>query len=232
MKITNGMILAAGFGKRMHPLTLKTPKPLLLLHKKTLLERSIELLIDNGINKIVINTHYLADQIKTFVEKKNYNIKIIISDEQQLLLDTGGGVYQGTKVFKNNPFLVINPDTLWRKSYSIEFKKLEKLYFKEKKSCLLLVNKKLIFNNSFKGDFNLKDNIVSRDITNQYVFTGLQILDKTAFDQNKEKVFSMNKVWDELISNKKLLGIQSSQKFYHLNTKEMFDKISNLKIID
>ena len=232
MKITNGMILAAGFGKRMHPLTLKTPKPLLLLHKKTLLERSIELLIDNGINKIVINTHYLADQIKTFVEKKNYNIKIIISDEQQLLLDTGGGVYQGTKVFKNNPFLVVNPDTLWRKSYSIEFKKLEKLYFKEKKSCLLLVNKKLIFNNSFKGDFNLKDNIVSRDITNQYVFTGLQILDKTAFDQNKEKVFSMNKVWDELISNKKLLGIQSSQKFYHLNTKEMFDKISNLKIID
>ena len=232
MKITNGMILAAGFGKRMHPLTLKTPKPLLLLHKKTLLERSIELLIDNGINKIVINTHYLADQIKTFVEKKNYNIKIIISDEQQLLLDTGGGVYQGTKVFKNNPFLVINPDTLWRKSYSIEFKKLEKLYFKEKKSCLLLVNKKLIFNNSFKGDFNLKDNIVSRDITNQYVFTGLQILDKTAFDQNKEKVFSMNKVWDELISNKKLLGIQSNQKFYHLNTKEMFDKISNLKIID
>ena len=232
MKITNGMILAAGFGKRMHPLTLKTPKPLLLLHKKTLLERSIELLIDNGINKILINTHYLADQIKTFVEKKNYNIKIIISDEQQLLLDTGGGVYQGTKVFKNNPFLVVNPDTLWRKSYSIEFKKLEKLYFKEKKSCLLLVNKKLIFNNSFKGDFNLKDNIVSRDITNQYVFTGLQILDKTAFDQNKEKVFSMNKVWDELISNKKLLGIQSSQKFYHLNTKEMFDKISNLKIID
>ena len=232
MKITNGMILAAGFGKRMHPLTLKTPKPLLLLHKKTLLERSIELLIDNGINKIVINTHYLADQIKTFVEKKNYNIKIIISDEQQLLLDTGGGVYQGTKVFKNNPFLVINPDTLWRKSYSIEFKKLEKLNFKEKKSCLLLVNKKLIFNNSFKGDFNLKDNIVSRDITNQYVFTGLQILDKTAFDQNKEKVFSMNKVWDELISNKKLLGIQSSQKFYHLNTKKILDKISNLKIID
>ena len=78
----------------------------------------------------------------------------------------------------------------------------------------------------------MKDNIVSRDITNQYVFTGLQILDKTAFDQNKEKVFSVNKVWDELISNKKLLGIQSNQKFYHLNTKEMFDKISNLKIID
>ena len=109
---------------------------------------------------------------------------------------------------------------------------MEKLYFKEKKSCLLLVNKKLIFDNSFKGDFNLKDNIVSRDSNNQYVLTGLQILDETVFNQTKEKVFSMNKIWDELIRDKKLLGIQSNQKFYHLNTKEMFDKISNLKIID
>ena len=89
MKITNAMILAAGFGKRMHPLTLKTPKPLLLLHKKNLLERSIELLIENGINKIVINIHYLADQIKTFIEKLQH--QIVISDEQKLLLDTGGG---------------------------------------------------------------------------------------------------------------------------------------------
>ena len=151
MKITNAMILAAGFGKRMHPLTLKTPKPLLLLHKKNLLERSIELLIENGINKIVINIHYLADQIKTFIEKKNYNIKIVISDEQKLLLDTGGGVYQGTKIFKNNPFLVINPDTLWNKGYSAELKKVEKL------SCFILSSAYLSFtvcNTSFNYSLN------------------------------------------------------------------------------
>ena len=143
MKITNAMILAAGFGKRMHPLTLKTPKPLLLLHKKNLLERSIELLIENGINKIVINIHYLADQIKTFIEKKNYNIKIVISDEQKLLLDTGGGVYQGTKIFKNNPFLVINPDTLWNKGYSAELKKWKNYILKKKNHVYYLLIKNL-----------------------------------------------------------------------------------------
>ena len=231
MKIKHGMILAAGLGKRMNPITLKTPKPLIKIGNKNLLERAIELLIGHGVEEIAINVHHLADQIKDFINQKKYKVKIIISDEQNALLDTGGGVLQATRSFKES-FAVINPDTLWNKSYSNELRVLEDLYFKQKKSCLLLVNKNLSFDSSFKGDFNLNANIVSRDDSNEFIFTGLQILDQSVFNSIKDKIFSMNKIWDNLIKNKSLLGIQSKQKFYHLNTKEMYDKISNLKITD
>jgi len=231
MKIKHGMILAAGLGKRMQPITLKTPKPLIQIGNKNLLERAIELLINHGIEEIVINVHHLPDQIKDFINKKEYKAKIIISDEQNSLLDTGGGVLQATKSFKE-PFVVINPDTLWNKSYSNELKNLEDFYFKQKKSCLLLVDKNLSFDSSFKGDFNLNENMVSRDDSNELIFTGLQILHQNVFNSTKDKIFSMNKIWDDLIKNKSLFGIQSNQKFYHLNTKEMYDKISNLKITD
>ena len=231
MKIKHGMILAAGLGKRMNPITLKTPKPLIKIGNKNLLERAIKLLIGHGVEEIAINVHHLADQIKDFINQKKYKVKIIISDEQNSLLDTGGGVLQATRSFKE-PFVVINPDTLWNKSYSNELRVLEDLYFKQKKSCLLLVNKNLSFDSSFKGDFNLNANIVSRDDNNEFIFTGLQILDQSVFNSIKDKIFSMNKIWDNLIKNKSLLGIQSKQKFYHLNTKEMYDKISNLKITD
>ena len=111
-------------------------------------------------------------------------------------------------------------------------KSLEKIYFERKKPCLLLVHKKLSLDTSFKGDFNLKNNIVFKDNENKFIFTGLQLLDRNHLDPIAKKVFSMNEVWDKLISEKKLYGYESSQKFYHLNTEDMYKKISNLDIID
>ena len=96
----------------------------------------------------------------------------------------------------------------------------------------MLVNKNLSFDSSFKGDFNLHDGEVSRNNTNECIFTGLQILDPSIFSSIKDKIFSMNKVWDSLIEENSLIGNESKQKFYHLNTKEIYEKISNLKIID
>ena len=231
MTIKNGMILAAGLGKRMHPLTLKTPKPLIQIGNKNLLERAIMLLIAHGIKEIVINVHHLADQIKNFIDKKKYEVKIIFSDEREVLLDTGGGILRGTSSFKD-PFVVINPDTLWNNTYSSELRDLEDLYYEHKKPCILLVNKNLSFDTSFKGDFNLNDTKVSRDESNEFIFTGLQILDKSIFSSTQDKVFSMNKIWDYLIKKNSLIGYNSKQKFYHLNTKEMYEKISNLDITD
>ena len=231
MKIKHGMILAAGLGKRMQPITLKTPKPLIQIGNKKLLERAIELLINHGIEEIVINLHHLPDQITDFINKKNYKAKIIISDEQDMLLDTGGGIFHATKSYKH-PFVAINPDTLWSKSYLSELKDLEDLYFKKKKPCLLLVNKKLSFDTSFNGDFNLYDDVISRGNSNEFIFTGLQILDRSIFNSVEDKVFSMNKIWDYLIQENSLIGNESKQKFYHLNTKETYDKILNLKITD
>ena len=231
MKIKHGMILAAGLGKRMQPITLKTPKPLIQIGKKNLLERAIDLLINHGIEEIAINVYHLSDQIKNFINNKNFKAKIIISEEQNQLLDTGGGILNATRNFQK-PFIAINPDTLWNSDYLNELKDLEDLYFREKKICLLLVRKNLSFDSSFKGDFNLENGIVSRSNKNEFIFTGLQILDQSAFSTIKDKIFSMNKIWDYLIENKSLVGNESKQKFYHLNTKEMYDKISNLNITD
>ena len=148
-----------------------------------------------------------------------------------MLLDTGGGILHATKSFKK-PFVAVNPDTLWSDAYSNELKDLEDLYFKKKKPCLLLVNKKLSFDSSFKGDFNLYDGLISRGNSNEFIFTGLQILDQSVFSSIKDKVFSMNKIWNYLIEENSLVGNESKQKFYHLNTKEIYDKILNSKITD
>ena len=141
-----------------------------------------------------------------------------------MLLNTGGGIMHATKSFKK-PFIVVNPDTLWSNAYSKKLKDLEDLYYKNRKPCLLVVNKNLSFDTSFKGDFNLKKEIISRGTINEFIFTGLQILDQSVFNYRKDKIFSMNKIWDDLIENNNLFGIQSNEKFYHLNTKEIYDKI-------
>ena len=232
MIVKHAMILAAGLGTRMKPLTLETPKPLIKVGSKNLLERSINLLEKHGIKQITINVHHLADQIEKFILSFKSKAKITISNEKDLLLDTGGGIKEGTKNFGKNPFFVLNPDTLWSTDYLIEMQSLEKIYYEGKKPCLLLVNKRLSFDTTFKGDFNLKNNIISKDSDNNFIFTGLQLLDRNHIEPIAKKVFSMNEVWDKLISGNKLYGYESSQKFYHLNTEDMYKKISNLDIID
>ncbi len=232
MKIKHGMILAAGLGKRMKPLTNKKPKPLLEVKGSTLLERAINLLINHGVEEITINIHHLANQIEKFISDFKSEIKIKISNEKDLLLDTGGGVKKGTKEFNDNPFFVINPDTLWSNKYSKEIKSLEKVYFTSKRPCLLLVNKELSLDNSFNGDFNLKNNLISKGEQNQYIFTGLQIMRNDHLAFLNKNIFPMNEVWAKLISENNLGGLESNQKFYHLNTLEMFEKISSLSSID
>jgi len=230
--IKHGMVLAAGLGKRMQPLTLKTPKPLLEISNISLLERAINLLINSGVEKISINVHHLPEQIEKFIREKKFKVEVNISKETDALLDTGGGILEATKHFGDNPFYVINPDTLWSDRHIEEVKRLEGSYFKNKKPTLLLVNKKLSFDGSFKGDFNLSNNQISRDEKNDFIFTGLQIINRSFLTSENSKVFSMNKIWNDLIANKELYGIESNLKFYHLNTHEMYLKISNIKITD
>ena len=230
MKIKHGMILAAGIGKRMHPLTLKTPKPLLEIKGVTLLERALNLLVSNGVEEVCINIHHLSDQIREYLSKLKSKANIEISSEEDLLLDTGGGVEKATKAFKKNPFFIINPDTLWSDKYYSEVQFLEKVYIKNKKPCLLLVKKDLSLDKSFKGDFNLDGKLVSKDENNKYIFTGLQIITRDSLNLINKKVFSMNEVWKKLINEKNLYGVESNEKFYHLNTFEMYKKISKMNV--
>ena len=200
MKLKKAIILCAGFGKRMRPITKKIPKPLIEINGVTLLENSIKFLSSLGIKHIIINVHHLHKEIINFLKKKNFSIKIKVVIEKRKILDTGGGILNASRQFKKKIFFVLNPDTLWRRGYKNEFKKLEKVYLKNKKPTMRLVSKNKSYDRSFKGDFNLNSkNEILRQKNNKFIFTGAQIIDRSVFKKRKIKPFSMNKVWNELI---------------------------------
>ena len=151
--------------------------------------------------------------------------------EKKKILDTGGGILNASKKFNKQIFFVLNPDTLWRRGYKKEFRKMEKVYLKNKKPTMLLVSKNKSYDKSFKGDFNLiSKNEILRYKNNKFIFTGAQIISRSIFKKRKIKPFSMNKVWDDLIKDKELLGVLSRQKFYHINNNKIYKKL-NKKVI-
>jgi len=231
MKIKKAIILGAGFGKRMRPITNKIPKPLVKIKGVTLLENSIKFLNSLGVKHIVVNSHHLHKEIVRFVRRNKFNSRVYVVVEKGKILDTGGGILNASKKFKKQIFFVLNPDTIWRKGYKKEFRKLEKVYLKNKKPTMLLVSKSKSYDQSFKGDFNLNSkNQILRQKNNKFIFTGAQIIDRSVFKKRKIKPFSMNKVWDDLIKNKELFGVTSRQKFFHINSYKIYKKL-NKKII-
>ncbi len=234
--IKKAMILAAGFGKRIYPLTLERPKPLLKIGNETLLSNTLNFLQTIGIKQVIINVHYLREQIISYIKKNKFNLEIKLVKENKKILDTGGGIVNALDYFSNKPFLTINPDTIWNIKYLKEIKIMEELFFEnEKKKCLLLlVNKKKSFEKLNNGDFNLKKNLVDRKIINKlnYVYTGLQIIRPEVFLNIKQKKFSINKIWDKLILNNQLYATKSKVDFLHvsnLNTYKNLLKNLNIK---
>ena len=235
--IEKAMILAAGFGKRIHPLTLKHPKPLLKIGKETLLSNTLKFLKLFGIKQAVINVHYLGEQIVDYINSNQFNLSINVVKEKDKILDTGGGVLNAIQYFSNEPFLIINPDTIWNSHYLKELKLMEKLFFENKKNkcSLLVVNKEKSFDKSFKGDFNLKNNLISRKDTDDLncIYTGLQIIKPEVFSDLDVEVFSINKIWDMLIETNELHGIESHIDFLHVSTldiyKNLLEKNLNIK---
>ena len=226
--ITQAMILCAGFGKRLNPLTLELPKPLLPIGKETLLSNTINFLIHFKIKKIVINVHYLGDQIIEYVNKRNFKTKITIVKEKDKILDTGGGILNAINHFDES-FLCINPDTIWNVNYAKELKKMENNFFLNKKECsLLVVNKIKSFDRMMKGDFNLEGDLVTKKKNEdlKYIFTGLQIISPKAFLNIKDEVFSINKVWNQLIQKKKLHAIESNINFHHISNIDIYKKLN------
>ena len=150
--IENAMILAAGFGKRVHPLTLEKPKPLLKIGNETLLSNTLKFLEQSGVKKVVINVHYLKEQIISYIHNNKFNMRINIVEEKDRILDTGGGILNAINYFSKQPFLVINPDTIWNKNYLIELDSMKSFFFQNKKNkcLLLLVDKKKVLINFLK----------------------------------------------------------------------------------
>jgi len=214
MRINTALILCAGFGKRLNPLTLDTPKPLIKLNNITVLETCINLIESLGINEIFINTFYLKDQIHNFINKKNFKSKITIVDDGRDILDTGGGIKNMLHHTSEDDILIFNPDTIWKKDYSKEIIEMEKIYFSKKlQNILLLVKKELSFDKNLNGDFDLKDNLIIKNNDKKFIYTGCQILNKKLLSNYKDEKFSIISLWNDLIEKKELYGFETNNKF-------------------
>ena len=226
MKINTVLILGAGFGKRLNPLTLETPKPLLKLNDITMLENCINVIIKLGIKKIVLNTFYFSEQIFDFIRNKNFLIDIEIVKDGEEILNTGGGILNMMNHTRDNNFLVFNPDTLWNKNYVDEINKMQRFYFLNKLNNILLVAKKeLSFDKNLNGDFKLKNNKLKKDNNNDFIYIGCQILNKDLFKSRRVSNFPISEIWNELLNKDNLNAFESSNKFYHLTNLEIFRKL-------
>ena len=229
MRINTALILCAGFGKRLNPITLNTPKPLLEIKDVSMLERCINLIEKLGIQKILINTFYLKDQFSVFLNNKNFNIDIKIIEDGEHILDTGGGIQNMIKDSNEKDFIIFNPDTIWSNDYKDEILKMEKMYFSEKlENILLLANKKLSFDKKLKGDFNLKNNLINKEAEKEFIYIGCQIINKKLFIKEKIENYSILEIWNNLLDQKKLFGYESQKDFYHLTDLDIFKKLKDL----
>ena len=234
MKIKKAVVLCAGYGKRLNPITLSIPKPLIKINNKTLLERTIRVLEKYGIEEIVINTHHLSEKINYFLSENNFNLKISIKKEKEKILETGGGVMNAAAFFKNEPYFILNPDTIWNDDYLKDFQLMENKFYEQKcKLVLLLVNKKNSFDKNFIGDFNIKDFKISKfdNKDKNYIFIGAQITSNLIFKNIKKiEPFSINEIWNDLIKNQELFGVVSEKSFYHLTNLDVYNSLKDIEL--
>jgi len=226
MEIKTALILCAGYGKRLNPLTLELPKPLLKLNNITLLEKTFNLIKSLGIKKVKLNTFYLKEKIKNFINDLNLDLDIEIIEDGNQILNTGGGILNMVKKSNEENFIVFNPDTIWSNEYVSCIKDMEKAYFKEKsKNILLVVNKILSFDQKLGGDFNLNNNILKKENNNNFIYTGCQMINKNLFLKLSNQSFSILDIWNDLLLQNKLFGHESKNKFYHVTDLRIYQEL-------
>ena len=225
----NLIILAAGYGKRMKNLTHSKPKPLLKINNKELLRHNIDFFISIGCKKILINTHYLHDQITYFIQKfyPNRNIKLIY---EPILLNTGGGIKNALRFFRDKNFLVSNADIYWKEENKSDVLRFINNY-EEIEKCKLLLAKDINFSGlkKYTGDFKLEESLVKRWKQNDphLYYTGLQIMNRNIFKLIDCKSFSLNILWDLLITNKNLQGMILNSNIFHIGDINSFNQFKD-----
>ncbi len=223
MKNFTLMILCAGFGSRMRNLTRSTPKPLLKYKNKILLKNTIDFFINIGSDEILVNTHYLHNKIKKYLETnfKNYPIQIVY---EKTILGTGGGVKNIFNYTKRKKICVVNSDIFWTKENKPHIKNFLKNY-QNVTHCKMLMSKDINFLGLKKenGDFHLKRNVVKnwKSKNKKLYYSGLQIVSKNIFN-NRKKMFPMNEIWTKLIKKNKMRGYLIPSKIRHIGDKKSF----------
>lgn len=204
------MVMAAGLGKRMRPLTATTPKPLVRVAGKPLIDYSLDHLAEAGVPKAVVNVHYLADALEAHLAKRAAPT-ITVSDERDLLLETGGGMIRA-QVHLPDPFFCLNSDNIWLDGPRDVFRELSDAWKPQEMDALLLVvSHKQAHNYVGKGDFHLDPNgLVSRRRTGRvapFVYTGIQLVSHRLLREAPEGAFSTNILWQRAIEEGRLFGL-------------------------
>ena len=223
------MILAAGYGSRMLPLTKQKPKPLIKIKNTTLLENTIIFFEKLGCNKIIINTHYFHEKIENFVKIKFPKKKIVLNHEISIL-NTGGGIKNSLGYFDNKNIVVTNSDIFWNKSNFDDVKKFIQDIDNIKACSILLLKKKYAIGlNKDKGDFILENDLIKKYIDNNPIiyYSGLQIINPVIFNLTEKENFSMHLIWDKLIKKRKLRGKLMKSKLIHIGDINIINHIKD-----
>ncbi len=218
------MVLGAGLGQRMRPLTNDIPKPLVKLQGKPLIDYALERLADVGVKRVVVNTHYHADKLEDHL-RKHTRSEITISDEREQLLDTGGGVKKALPLLGDEPFFIHNSDSLWIESSGSNLERMVTLWKSEDMDCLLLLAitaASIGYNGA--GDFAMAPNgVLRRRQKNEvvpFVFTGVSLIHPRLFHESPEGPFSLNLLWDRALEAGRLYGLRHEGVLMHVGTPQ------------
>jgi MurNAc alpha-1-phosphate uridylyltransferase len=205
------MIMAAGLGKRMRPLTATRPKPLIEVAGKALLDHVLDRLHAAGVKKVVVNVHYLADAVEAHLATRDHGLEVVISDERKLLLETGGGLVHAADLIDSDPFLAVNSDNLWIDGPADTLKLLASHWDDSKMDALLLlVPLARAQNHKGMGDFHMtrtgRLRRRERSHVAPFVFTGVQMMSKRLLKDAPTGAFSTNILWDRAIAEGRCFG--------------------------
>ncbi len=223
-EITTAMVLAAGLGKRMQPLTDTLPKPLVPLAGRALIDHVLDRIAEAGLAHAVVNVHYLAGQIEQHVSERTQPA-ITISDERGVLLETGGGVVRALPLLGSQPFLIHNSDSVWIEPGASNIARLMAAWDGGVMDSLMLLAPRVTsLGYDGRGDFNLhKDSRISRRRSTAdapYVFAGVSIAHPRMFEGAKVEPFSLNVVWDKAMEQGRLYGVLLEGTWMHVGTVE------------
>ena len=227
MDLKKAIILCAGFGKRVLPLTKTLPKPLLKVNQVPLIEYSIRILKELGIEEIAVNVHHLKDKIIEYLDTYHPNIKIF---NEEIILDTGGALVNAKSFLSEDYFVILNSDTIWQKNYIPYMKSLIHKTIKNSFNAgLLLARKQNSFDENLNPDFSLNDNLLVDK--KDHIYTGFQIMRSNLLEKRKLEPFSVKKIWDDLIIEKKITGEVFEETFYHTTDFQIYNKLKKMNII-
>ncbi len=220
--IDTAMVMAAGHGTRMRPLTNDTPKALIKVAGKPMVDHAIDRLKDAGIKRIIVNIHAFADQMRAHLEARNDD-SIIISDESGELLETGGGIKKALPLLGDKPIITHNCDSIWVEGMGKTLPRLLERFDAEEMDALLVVAVTAnIVGDVARGDFTMDAAgcIEWRETASvaPFMYTGVQIIKPQLFADIEEDAFSTTKVWRGLIEDKRAYGLRHDGVWMHVGT--------------